>query len=64
MSRRAVRERMSGQNLPVERESGLLTLVLGVKMNHAVLAVEHSKHDPKERRDHGHVLKRPLLKPT
>ena len=54
------------ENLAVESERRLLSLVFGMEVSDAVLPVEHPDHDAEERRDYRHVLilLPPLLTPA
>ena len=49
------RRKRTSEELAVERERRLLTLVLGMEVGDSVLTVEHADHDAEECRDDGHV---------
>jgi hypothetical protein len=52
------------ENFAVEGQSGLLPLILGMKVRHTVLLVEHPDHDPEEGRDDRHRVSLLLLIPA
>ncbi len=57
--KRGPRPQTARQDLSVERESGLLALMLGVEVSHPVLTIKHADDDAKEYRNNRNVLTPP-----